>query len=237
MFHHRQVVRDKDIRQPHILLQIHHQVQHLGAHRHVERGDRFVGNHYVRIKHQTAGDSDTLTLAAGEHMRIAVVVLGFQPHLRHHRQRFFTTLRFTQAGIDQQRLFQNLPHFLAWVQGTVGVLKHNLNFLPPQFLRVRIVFEQILPLVIKLAAGWRFNHRQQATQCGFSTTGLPHYGQRFTAFEIKRHAIQRFYQPFRRKDPLLHRIVFFQVDSPQQRLLQGGLMRAHSVGLPASSSG
>ncbi len=170
-------------------------------------------------------------------MRIAVVVLGFQPHLRHHRQRFFTTLRFTQAGIDQQRLFQNLPHFLAWVQGTVGVLKHNLNFLPPQFLRVRIVFKQILPLVIKLAAGWRFNHRQQAAQCGFSTTGLPHYGQRFTAFEIKRHAVQRFYQPFRRKNPLLHRIVFFQVDSPQQRLLQGGLMRTHSVGLPASSSG
>ena len=39
------------------------------------------------------------------------------------------------------------------------------------------------------------------------------------------------------KNPLLHRVVFFQVDSLQQRLLRGGLLRTHSVGLPASSSG
>jgi len=237
VFDHRQVVRDKDVRQPQFLLQIHHQVQHLRTHGNVQRGDGFIGDHHVRVKHQTAGDSNTLTLAAGKHVRVAIVMLGFKADFRHHRQRFFTTLLFAERGVDQQRLFQNLPHFLTRVQRTIRVLEHNLDFLPTQFLRLRIVPEQILPLIIQFSAGRRFNHRQQAAQRGFPAAGLAHDRQRFTALKGERYAIQRFYQALGRKQPLLHRVVFFQIDGLQQRLLQGGLVRTHSVGLPASSSG
>ena len=170
-------------------------------------------------------------------MRVAIIVFRFQPHFRHHRQRFFTTLLFAKRGINLQRLFQNLPHFLTRVQGAIRVLKDDLDFLPTQFLRVRVVLEQILPLVIQLAAGGDFNHCQQAAQSGFPAAGLTHDRQRFTALEGKRYAVQRFHQALRGKNALLHRIVFFQVNCLQQRLLRGGLVRTHSVGLPASSSG
>ena len=170
-------------------------------------------------------------------MRIAVIVLGFQAHFGHHRQRLLPALLFAQAGVDLQRLFQNLPHLFTRVQRTVGVLEHNLDFLPAQLLRLRIVLKQVLSLVIELAAGGDFNHRQQTTERGFTAAGLPHYRQRFTAFKGKRDAVQRLDQAFRREEPLLHRIVFFQIGGQQQRLLRGGLMRTHSPGLPASSSG
>ena len=113
-------------------------------------------------------------------MRIAVVVLGFQPHFRHHRQCFFTTLLFAERGVDQQRLFQNLSHFFTRVQGTVRVLEYNLDFLPTQLLRLRVVLKQILSLVIQLTAGRDFNHRQQAAKGGFPTARLAYHRQRFT---------------------------------------------------------
>ncbi len=61
-------------------------------------------------------------------MRVAIVMLGFQAHFRHHRQRFFTPLLFAQAAVNQQRLLQNLPHFFTRVQRTIRVLEHNLDF-------------------------------------------------------------------------------------------------------------
>ena len=237
MLHHRQVVGDEHVGEPQLLLEIHHQVQHLRPHGDVERRHRLIGNHHVRVKHQTARDGDTLALAAGEHVRVAVIVLGFEADLRHHRQRFFTALLFAEIAVNQQRLFQNLPHLFTRVQRTIRVLEHNLDFLATQLLRLRVVLEQILPLIIELAAGRHFNHRQQTAQRGFPAAGLPHHRQRFTAFEVKGDAVQRFHQAFRGKQPLLHRVIFFQVDGLQQRLLRGGLLRTHSVGLPASSSG
>ncbi|MNC18553.1 hypothetical protein D3C75_664570 [compost metagenome] len=118
-------------------------------------------------------------------MRIAIVVLGLEPHLRHHRQCFLAPLLFAQLGINLQRLFQNLSHFLTRVQRTVRVLEHNLDFLPTQLLRVGIVLEQILPLIVQLAPGRDFNHGQQTTQRGLPTAGLPYYRQRLPALQGK----------------------------------------------------
>ncbi|CDK49136.1 hypothetical protein [Escherichia coli IS1] len=99
------------------------------------------------------------------------------------------------------------------------------------------MLEQILPLVIQLTTGGHFDHRQQPTEGRFTAARFTYYCQRFATFKVKRNAVQRLHQTFRREHTFLHRIMFFQVDSLQQRLLRGGLMRTHSVGLPASSSG
>ncbi|MNI76173.1 hypothetical protein D3C81_2086130 [compost metagenome] len=93
MLHYRQIVRDEHIGQPQILLQIHHQIQYLRPHRDIKGGDRFIGNHHVRVKHQPACDSNTLPLSARKHVRVAIVMFSFQTDLGHHLQRFLTTLR------------------------------------------------------------------------------------------------------------------------------------------------
>ena len=77
--HDAEVVRDEEVGEPELLLQVGQQVQHLGLDRDVERRDRLVGDEQLRRQHQGAGDGDALALAAGEHVRVAGVVLGAKP--------------------------------------------------------------------------------------------------------------------------------------------------------------
>jgi hypothetical protein len=56
------------------------------------------------LQHHRPGQGDALALAAGEHVRVALVVLGAQAHLFHHRLDFFAAFGGGQVGVDQQRL-------------------------------------------------------------------------------------------------------------------------------------
>jgi hypothetical protein len=64
--HHAEVVRDEQVGEPELVLQVHQQVQHLRLHRNVERRDRLVGDDERGLTDQRAGDADALALAAGE---------------------------------------------------------------------------------------------------------------------------------------------------------------------------
>ena len=59
------------------------QVEDLRLDRDVERGDGLVGDDELRLQRERAGDPDALALAAGELVRVAVVVLGVEPDLLH----------------------------------------------------------------------------------------------------------------------------------------------------------
>ena len=76
---HAQIVRDEQIGQPKLRLQIQQQVQDLRLHRDVERRDRLVGDHQARTQGQRARDADALALAAAERVREAPHVLRPQP--------------------------------------------------------------------------------------------------------------------------------------------------------------
>jgi len=71
-------VRDEDERQAELRDQPVEQVQHLGAHRHVERADRLVRDQHRRPRRERPGDGDALTLSAGELVRVAVARVGGQ---------------------------------------------------------------------------------------------------------------------------------------------------------------
>ena len=76
---HRQVVRDEDVGQVEVTLQVAQQVEDLRLDRHVERGDRLVADDQLRRQRERARDADALALAARELVRVAVVVLRAQP--------------------------------------------------------------------------------------------------------------------------------------------------------------
>ena len=75
---HGQVVRDEEEREAQLALQVLEQVDDLRLDRHVQRGDRLVGDDQLRLQGERAGDADALALAAGELVRVAVVVLGVE---------------------------------------------------------------------------------------------------------------------------------------------------------------
>jgi hypothetical protein len=79
-----EIVRDEEIGQPHLLLQIGEKVEHLSLNRHIEGRYRLVRDHELRREHECASNCDALALSAREHVRIAIVVLRPQTHLRHH---------------------------------------------------------------------------------------------------------------------------------------------------------
>ena len=79
-----EVVRDEQVREAELVLQVGEQVQYLRLDRDVERRDRLVGHDQRRVQHQRARDRDALALAAREHVRIADVVLGAKADLREH---------------------------------------------------------------------------------------------------------------------------------------------------------
>ena len=66
------VVRDEEIGEPELLLQVLQQIDDLRLDRDVERRDRFVADDELGTEGQRAGDADPLPLPAAELVRIAV---------------------------------------------------------------------------------------------------------------------------------------------------------------------
>ncbi len=125
--HHAQIVRDEEVGELELDLQLAQQVQDLRLDRDVERRDRLVRHHQLRPQHQGAGDGDALALAAREHVGIAVVMLRPQADLGHHRAHLLDAFRLGKLRVDHQRLFQNGADPLARVERAIGVLEHDLH--------------------------------------------------------------------------------------------------------------
>ena len=68
---HGQIVRDEQIGEAEVLLQVDQQVDHLRLHRHVERGHRLVADDQLRLQGERACDDEALALAARELVRKA----------------------------------------------------------------------------------------------------------------------------------------------------------------------
>ena len=77
--HHAEIVRDEQIGEAELVLQVLQQVDHLRLDRHVERRDRLVADDQLGLERQRAGDADALALAAGEFVRVAAHVVGRRP--------------------------------------------------------------------------------------------------------------------------------------------------------------
>ena len=76
---HRQAVGDEQIGQAQALLQLDKHDDDLGlARRQVKHRDRLVTDDYGRLQGQCPGDADSLALAAGELVRLAVGHVGQQ---------------------------------------------------------------------------------------------------------------------------------------------------------------
>ena len=61
--HHPEVVRDEQICQPHLLLQVEQKIEHLSLNRYVECRNRFVGHQQPGLQHQRPGNGNPLPLA------------------------------------------------------------------------------------------------------------------------------------------------------------------------------
>jgi hypothetical protein len=119
-----QVVRDEQVRESPVLLQVHEQVDHLRLHRHIEHGHRFVADNEIRIDRERPRDPDALALSARELMRIAVRDLRSQAHLG---QQLPHALVPAGQAMDRQTFPDDGPNGHAGIQRRIGILKDDLR--------------------------------------------------------------------------------------------------------------
>ena len=67
---HRHGVRDKQISEPKIPLQLLQKIHDLRAHAHIERRNRFIGDNKLRPQSQSARNANALPLTSGKLVRI-----------------------------------------------------------------------------------------------------------------------------------------------------------------------
>lgn len=127
---HPEIVRDENVRQPHVAFQVVEQVDDLRLHRNIERRNRLVRHHETRIHHQRAGDADPLPLTAGKRMRITGLVFGFEPDLQQHFIDAALKLRPLRHPVNHQRFGDDSADRHARVQARKRVLENHLRGSP-----------------------------------------------------------------------------------------------------------
>ena len=121
------VVGDEQIGQPLLALQIHHQVDDLRLDRHVERGDRLVGDDQLGIERQRAGDRDALPLTAREFVRKGVHLAAPQADLIEQAGDEPLLFLATRDVVHLQRLADDVAGRHARIERGKRVLKDDLH--------------------------------------------------------------------------------------------------------------
>ncbi len=188
---HRQVVADEQVGHAQAVLQVLHQVEHLGLHRHVQRADRLVGHDQLGLGDQGAGDGDALALAARKLMRVLVHVAGAQAHRVQHGGGALRHVGGAAVALRGQRLGDDAAHGLARVQRAEGVLEHHLEAGAGPAQRRRGQGMQVLPGQAHRAGGGRFQRHHQPRQRALARAGFAHHAQAVAGAQLEADALQR----------------------------------------------
>ena len=120
------------------------EVEHLGAHRDVERGHRLVGHYQARVERQGAGDADALALATGEGMRVATHVLRPQPDFLEQLLDAPVGLGTFGELVDRESLAHDRADRHARIERRERVLKDDLHLAPQPPQRRSVEVQHIL---------------------------------------------------------------------------------------------
>lgn len=127
MMHHCEIVADEEIRQRPLLLYRPQQVDDLALDRHVERRQRLVGDDQSWVGCERPGDRDSLPLAAGEFVWIAVQGIGGETDLLRKRVCSLPTLGPRATSLNAEWFCDNRCHDHARIKRTERILENDLH--------------------------------------------------------------------------------------------------------------
>ena len=214
MADHREIMRDEQIGEPELVLQVFEQVDHLRLDRDVERRNRLVEDQQFRVERQSPGDADALALAARKLMRKAVAVLGRQPDQSHQLGDPRLGLRSLHPR-KPQRLGQDGKHRHQRVERGERVLEHVLHVAPHRGERRPPAMLHRLAVKDDLPSGRLLEPDDAAPGGGFAATGFPHQPECLAGPEGQADAVDRL---DRRLPAAPHAIMLHQVVDLEQRL-------------------
>src|SRR5437762_1456324 len=212
VFDNRNGVRDEQVGQPKLLLEIGEQVDDLRLNRNVQSGDRFTGHNQFRLQRQRSSDADSLPLPAAELMRIPIHHRRIQSHRLQQVGNVMFAFRSTRQMMNGERLTDDRANRHSGIQRCIRILKDELHVaaFPPQFL---LIEPADLDTVKSYTAGIRLDEAQDgAARRRLPATGFADQTQRLTFIDIETDVIDRFdVCGNAREDAASNREIFFQV--------------------------
>ncbi|HLS13150.1 MAG TPA: hypothetical protein VK095_01405 [Beutenbergiaceae bacterium] len=190
-----QVMGDVDVGQVQVPAQVEHQFQDLGAHAHIQHGDRLIGNKQLRAADDRPGDDGTLLLPTGQFGgQFVQELLG--RHQAGSLQRLDHPLSFSLLVLDQaldaQRVADGGPQVHRGVEGCVRVLEDHLQA-AAQGAQPRLAHRrQVYVAIADLPGCGAYQSQQRSAEGGLPTTGLPHQSDHFSLTQGEVHAVDGF---------------------------------------------
>src|SRR5688572_21417439 len=137
MLDHPQVMRDKQVGQMHLLLQLLQEIDDLRLNRNVQRRYRFIADDKLGTDTERAGDADTLALTAAELMRVTTIMVLAQTDLT---KQFDDPISFGPAlgdFVNLQAFADDITDAHARIERRIRVLENNLH-LPPHIAQLAL---------------------------------------------------------------------------------------------------
>ena len=233
MLHHRQVVGDEQVGQPEILLQLPQEVDDLRLDRYVQRGDRLVADDEFRIESERSCDADTLALAAGELMRIAVLVVLLQAALAHNVGDVIVQLIGRNDVVLAHRLADDLADGQTRRQAGIRILEDDLQLGAHLAQLLAGEGKNVDPVEVDLAGGLVLQTQDRAADGGLAAARLAHETHGGAALDAEGNAVHRFYLTDRAAEEaaldreVLHEVLDFQ------KVIRTDLLICHPSRLPS----
>src|SRR6266567_2820653 len=125
---HGEIVRDKEIRQAELALQIGEQVDDLRLHRDIERRDGLVAHDQLRSRRQSPRDAEALPLPAREFVRVLGHLIGSKADFLEEGAHALVDLRRGALLEIANRFGDDIRRAHAGVERRIGILEHSLHF-------------------------------------------------------------------------------------------------------------
>ena len=130
MLDNREAVRNKEIGQAELRLQILKQIDHLCLNRNIKRRNRLVAYDQLGIQRKCTRNADALSLSAGKFVRITVGIFGIKADLLQQIGDSFFLICFSSYSVNFQWFGNDRPNGHSRIQARVWVLKYDLHLAP-----------------------------------------------------------------------------------------------------------
>src|SRR5258708_2442204 len=168
----REVMRDEDVREVEIPLQLHQQIQHLRLDRHIQSGDRLISHYELWIDYEGTRDADALPLTTRELVGIPRRSLGPEAYQLEH----LTHARVPPCATSQAMCGQPLADDVAYghprIERTHRVLEHDLHIAPRRLERTPAQPYQVPAFKLDRARGRLHQPYQCPAKRRFATARL-----------------------------------------------------------------
>ena len=175
-------MRDEQVGQAEIFLQLFEQVYDLRGYAYVESADGLVGDDEAGTQGKGAGDSDALALASAELVRVAAQDADFESDGPHQFGGVLAQQGLAEIFMDRQRLGDDFLDSQSRVERAEGILEDDLHLAPGFAQRARAERGDCGAIEAHHSAGGLNEAQQHAAKSAFAAAGFADQSKGFALF-------------------------------------------------------